>query len=1047
MVVSFANERRGFVSFVEDQLIRTKEDVIYENPLKLFHVGMLRPLPKDKNLKSSRERNSVATITAPSSAGFSFYVTGEDIHLSIEYSATYFSSDKLGAKEENRAEKWEKVVDSESTGYLDAYSPKDGNQHQIEKDVFKIESSPEYRGKLYVTWRPFRDGYIATITLSNQQVASRDDSETAQMAETTLFDVSLRCTILNGDVESYPQKDFSLLTDEEKELELRYRNVKNYAIGHAVGVDWSLQGKYRVIEINFMPKVEVPSVTANTAGSTTRHLNFKYLSSCHQNPSVLSDLKEFATGYSSWITEQQTLINVMSFDEQAVAKKIVGRSEVAYARILEGIEFLENNKYAQLAFSYMNATMLKQMVANQVGEDVDKYNWRPFQLAFILMTMKSSIDEGDTNRDLVDLIWFPTGGGKTEAYLGVMVMVFVFRRLMYPDSQDSTVAIMRYTLTLLTGQQFTRSAKVICALELLRRKSVKYLGETPFTLGLWVGSKSTPNTYYQANQELDNHNFEKLGLTSCPWCKAKFSEKNYLSSEKSFNFKCINEDCEFGSSSSPILPCKTVDESLYDNPPTLLLATVDKFAMLAWDERAEVFFGGNGKRPPELIIQDELHLISGSIGSIVGLYEVGIESALIKRGVYPKYIASTATIRNANEQVKQLYGKSSAVFPPAGLNHDDSYFAKTVPITEKPGRLYVGYMAFGKSKRESLEPISSLIAVAPHIHFNGKPEYKDAWWTQLIYHGSLKGVSASDASFRGPITRSIQDKLYKYVQTLSEDEHKAKNEYLGRLLNVKSLTSLQGAEKNNQTFSDLEKSFDEIGAVDVALATNMISVGLDVERLAVMIINGQPLTTSEYIQASSRVGRGEIPGVVFANYYKSQTSSLSHYENFRSYHESFYRYVEPTSLTPFTYQSLKKALHASLIIAIRMSGIGLSTNGSADLFNSSKQDVKQLIQIIKGRIRNAIEGPFDTKLQGQDQNIKLNTTLDMLDSLVDEWDLFAKESKEKRRQLHFNSKDRASNSLMKTHDANKDALWNTQTSMRNVEDSSLINTIRGLKSE
>nr|WP_236798232.1 helicase-related protein [Aliivibrio fischeri] len=331
------------------------------------------------------------------------------------------------------------------------------------------------------------------------------------------------------------------------------------------------------------------------------------------------------------------------------------------------------------------------------------------------------------------------------------------------------------------------------------------------------------------------------------------------------------------------------------------------------------------------------------------------------------------------------------------------------------------------------------------MHFEGKPDYRDAWWTQLIYHGSLKGVATSDASFRGPISRSIQEKLLEYSESLSPDELAVRKRNLQRVLNVKSLTSLQGAEKNNQTFSELEQECDSQSAIDVALSTNMISVGLDVERLAVMIINGQPLTTSEYIQASSRVGRGDVPGVVFVNYYKSQTSSLSHYENFRAYHESFYRYVEPTSLTPFTYQALKRALHATLVIAVRMSDIGLSENGDADKFQASRKDIQQLVLILKGRIKNAIEGTFSTELQNLEQSIKLTTTLDMLDELVDEWCHYAKESKESKRQLHFNSKDRASNSLMKIHDSMRDGLWEVQTSMRTVEDSTLVKTFRGLK--
>lgn len=1045
----FALERKGFVEFVENHLTRTLDPGVDQNPLEVFHLGLLRPLQGEKKNNSNKSRNSVGSISAPSSAGFSFFITGKNIHLSIEYGATYFlkneaeSSTDRSSHIENKFQ-WQKILLDSNEHYLDAYNPKTQEQTQIVIDVFPASKcDPPFRAKIYQVWRPYKNGYIVTLTLTNQQVVTNIEKNDKYQVEATLFDVIFRCTVLNGQLESYPQKDFSLLSDEEKELELRYKNVKNYAIGHAVAVDWSIENGNRLLQVNFMPKVEVPSVTANTSGSEIQHLNFKYLSTCHQNDDVIADLHKFADDYGEWIAAQARLKNAMEPHEKSVAQRIVERACSAHHRIKEGIAFLKSDKQAKLAFSFMNAAMLKQMTASQKSPDVDKFNWRPFQLAFVLMTIKSSIDEGDINRDVVDLIWFPTGGGKTEAYLGVMAMLFVYRRLVYPQSENSTVAIMRYTLTLLTGQQFTRAAKVIFALELIRRKSENILGSIPFSLGLWVGSASTPNTFYQAQQELSNQNFEKLGMTSCPWCKDKFSENNYIAENHRFDFCCTNKTCEFGASHNPILPCKTVDESLYAHPPTLLLATVDKFAMLAWEGRAEVFFGGNGKRPPELIIQDELHLISGALGSIVGLYEVGIEAALIKRGIYPKYIASTATIRNAQDQVKQLYGKSSAVFPPAGIEHDDAYFAKTVPISEKPGRLYVGYMAYSKSKRDCLECLSSLIAVAPEMHFGDKPDFKDAWWTQLIYHGSLKGLAASDASFKGPITRSIQQKLFDYAETLPKN--KGKKTELSRFLNVKSLTSLQGPERNNKTFSELELPYQNPNSIDVALATNMISVGLDVERLAVMIINGQPLTTSEYIQASSRIGRGEIPGVVFVNYYKSQTSSLSHYENFRSYHESFYRYVEPTSLTPFTYQALKKALHAALITAVRMSGTGFVSNASADNFNLSNKNVQQIVQIMKGRIRNAIEGPYNSKLQEQDHRLKLETTLDILEMLVEEWSSYALESKNKRRQLHFNSRDRAADSLIKTHDSDKKALWDTQTSMRNVEDSSLISTVRGLK--
>jgi len=601
------------------------------------------------------------------------------------------------------------------------------------------------------------------------------------------------------------------------------------------------------------------------------------------------------------------------------------------------------------------------------------------------------------------------------------------------------------------------------------------LGEEPFSVGLWLGGASSPNTFVQAADALNRGNFSKFVLRECPWCSTKFSAENYRCDEHKFNFICSNNDCELSCNGTKKLPFNVVDEALYEAPPTLLIATVDKFARLPWEEKAGSFFGGKKNRPPELIIQDELHLISGALGSIVGLYEVGFEAILVSRGVHPKFIASTATIRQAAEQVQSLFGREKmSVFPPVGLRQKDSYFAKEVPTSEKPGRLYVGYMAFGRKRSECLVDLAGALVAAPQACFGDDPELKDAWWTQMVYHGSLKGVGNSRTNFQGGVPRVQSQLLLKdFLKKLDELEPgmseqfmlekmaKAKGFYAGvcpsllmdnkdleglyqqyfpaRDLTIKSLTGNQTTEENARVFDGLKADCSELNALDVTLATNMVSVGLDEPRLALMVLNGQPLTTAEYIQASSRVGRGKTPGIVFANYYKTQARSLSHYENFRAYHHSFYRFVEPSSITPFTRQVRNRALHAALVSAVRHSEDGLVRNSDAEKFDESNVAISKLLQQILVRIKSALLGSSGEK------QLVIDDCEKHLTKLVYEW----VNEISLATNLRYSASDNSADSLLIAFDESKGrtGVWPTLNSMRNVEKTGLFEIDGGAEVE
>ena len=1080
-MVDYNKERKNFVQWVKERLSGEKlkfdekiqsEILVEPNPFNRYTTGILYPAGvsdevEDDAKDEDRETSSKTTQSyqPPSSMGFSFYVDSSLPNIKISYKAVRFEhiDSKDSGLSESRKRQWKKI-------YLDELGIDDGNGNGISINKSSTHYIYAEKARIDIVVRAYGDGKIVTVTLSNtpkdnsqpQNIGDDYFEELKERVEGSLFEVELTCHFDQSCLRNYPRVSKELLTEEEKELELRYKDQHVYAIGHGVAVDWQEANNSEImLYSDFMPSFEVPQVTAETSDSFSRVLDFEFLQTIETNEAVFEQLNHFVENYLDWINTQEQLKKTEDDDEQITAHNIIERMHTAAKRMRRSISVLESDVKVQKSFALANQAMLAQMQRTRPNNH--EYTWRPFQLAFFLMVLESTINEEDDYRDLVDLIWFPTGGGKTEAYLGVMAFLFVYRRLSYTSSGNGTVAIMRYTLRLLTSQQFVRACKVIGALELIRRKE-PMLGEEPFSVGLWLGGDSSPNLFSKAIEFKEKQNFSKFVLNECPWCADKFSSENYLVDENNFHFTCNNHNCDFGQEKDNVLPFNVVDEALYNNPPSLLIATVDKFARFAWDEKANVFLGGKKNRPPELIIQDELHLISGALGSIVGIYETGFEAAITSRGVFPKFIASTATIRQASEQIKALFGRDMAVFPPVGLRQKDSYFAKEVSLDEKPGRLYVGYLAFNRQRKNCLEDLAGTLLATPQILFHQQDELKDAWWTQMVYHGSLKGVSNSQTNFQNNIPK-VQQRLLmshfigeaeKYESNYSERIEEALKSQASydrfvngkwaagreplesnniselyyqcfptRSINTKLLTGSNTAETNTQVFDSLSSNFKQSDAIDAVLATNMVSVGLDEPRLALMVMNGQPLTTAEYIQASSRVGRSSIPGIVFINYYKTQARSLSHYENFRAFHSSFYRFVEPSSLTPFTEQVRNKALHAALVIALRHGENGLLKNTEAENFLSDVENTTATAKIIK-KLKQRIKHAATDHTQ---------EVYDSLDLLIDEWRVEASSAM----NLRYQSFDKSGRSLLTSFDNDRySGVWQTLNSMRNVEKTALF---------
>lgn len=560
--------------------------------------------------ETKEEPAIVRRYIPPSSLGFSFFIKGEDIRFQVICSAVCYERterDDCGMFKNNWTRK-RLGVGAQTEEFVNVACPLRDSRQSFKR--------LDGRARMDVEWRNFSTGWIVTISLCNsneiQGEISTGKEFVQERAGKTLFEASLRCVIDAGEVGAYPRVDRSLLDEEEQEIELQYTRRHVYAIGHGCAAEWKVESS-KVIEIysDTMPAVEVPQMTADTGARGDPVLSLARLSDIYnQHASVKPALTVFVEGYAKWVSEQGRCISEQSTDDRAAAERIVDRMGVAVSRMRMGLDLLSKDARVRLAFSLANRAMLNQMRQNDLlqgkSHGDDTFRWRPFQLAFLLTTLESAANPDSDFRDTLDLIWFPTGGGKTEAYLGLIAFQIALRRLRYPDTGGGTTVLMRYTLRLLTRDQFIRATRLICALELIRRERDD-LGKDAISVGMWVGDATSPNTFLKAadlvTRACTTGDKPALVLDHCPWCGDVFTAKrNYDSTEQRFHFLCKNRDCSFGATVPGRLPCNVVDEALYAEPPTMLIATVDKFARLAWEERANAFFGGTRHLPPELII-------------------------------------------------------------------------------------------------------------------------------------------------------------------------------------------------------------------------------------------------------------------------------------------------------------------------------------------------------------------------------------------------------------------------------------------------------------
>lgn len=885
--------------------------------------------------------------------------------------------------------------------------------------------------------RAFGTNSLITIALVNTAV-NADDGAIHHAA--CLTQVSLECGLDGGDFMPYPTADRTPLDSEDEEMTFLYRGYPTFAVGHGCAAQWDADGDGppATVRTDFMPVQVVPDVVFEIPGfDDIRQL--ARLATIDSDAAVIPSLTEFVDAYAAWIDAA-----VASATAQprfaAAADRIAQRLRRAVARMHEGVQLLASDAQVRKAFGLANEAMVMQMRhtrtdlggsptplddAGPVPDidylELDWARWRPFQLAFLLLTLASVVDEQSEDRDVVDLVWFPTGGGKTEAYLAVVALQVLLRRLRALDEGAGTTVITRYTLRLLTTQQFQRAAALTCALELLRRRDDQALGSIPITIGIWVGGGTSPNTYADACELLalmTNGDWaaQSFQLESCPWCGCEIvpsrptDEERYwgvTAENADFRMHCPNPGCAFHMR----LPVSVVDQHLYDHPPTFLIATIDKFAQMAWNERTGVFLGAGDFPGPSLIIQDELHLISGPLGTIAALYEGAFDIVMRELSTRPKVIASTATIRRADQQVRGLFDRDVFLFPPSGLTAEDSYFVRFDPT--RPGRQYVGVMAQSHTPTTANVQTAAALLQAP-VEIPMTDDERNWFWTLVAYHNSLRELGKTVTLLRDdiPARISVIAKAEDLARTFDGDE------------DVVELTSNIPSVQIPRNLERLTRGFGDPGCVSVVACTNMISVGVDVTRLGLMLMVGQPKSTSEYIQATSRVGRSG-PGLVVTLYSSAKPRDRSHYESFKAYHLSLYRQVEPTSVTPFALPARQRALHAALVVLARFL-LGHRANSDAAHFHTGS-DLSSVIEALTARV--AAADPREAE-----------ATRTHLERLVDEWTQQVTAGAATG-GLRYRARGKQHVSLLKGFDERGDG-WPTLHSMRNVDYECLIR-VRG----
>lgn len=1035
-----SSSRDILIDRLEKDLIGPFEikEILSEKPSNRYLLGSLSPenlkvsseeddslnthINGDVEDKSIDENTSLLKNYRPSSMGLSFCIEANSKDPTIEIFIN-IGSYKLVFLDENNNEvpleenkeknkKWKRVIKSHNL------------KVQLDKEIIvlkdnitKIENSQIFIKKINDKTKQ-NISFVTVSFINKNQIIKSDDKISTSMdeiEEMSFFQTSLK--IKNIDGKFIPKKKKFVATDEDsKSSSLIYRNFQEYAAGHTCSAIWKNNNNFiEEIESSWLPKSEVKPTNPNgdeifKTNFDNNNLNLDITNFTDNKIQRVKDIFNLVcSSYDQWIKSETNKLDFLNDEEKIQGKTHLQNCEIALNRMKEGSEIILKNKFFFESFILANKCIEKQYS----WSSKDVFTWRPFQLSFFLICATSIINPQHEDRDILDLLWFPTGGGKTEAYLLISAFLLFLRRFKNLGNQNylGLTIIMRYTLRTLTIQQFQRACKMIIAAEIIRREHDILKKQFNFSIGLWVGDSATPNKLSKAFETRDNPNIGStpIQMDQCPCCNKKLIWKI---TNNSIDVSCFNKVCEINTLNN--LPIMTCDELIYDNPPSLLIGTIDKFAQVTRQKRIkDLFSTNNNNNSPELIIQDELHLISGPLGTLSGLYEIAIDKICSLSKQKPKIIGSTATIRMAKEQIRGLFNRKTFQFPPPGLNADNSCFSKT--DYSRKGRTYIGVTTAGRTPKYILQAVCASLLQSTN---DSKIDMsnKDLYGSLLVYFNALRELGGSLVMMQDDVPKSMSEFSKRY------------NEKVRKITEPYELTSRKNQNQVRQIMKTLEnKKLGDPECIDVLLATNMLSVGVDIDRLGLMVVNGQPKTMSEYIQSTSRVGR-KYPGIVITIYNNNKNRDKSHYETFTSWHQSLYKDIEATSVTPFAPRARDKALHAIIVSIARNIYFKEFENPNLSLDKNYTKDEK--INILKNDVKKIILDRVSSISETEKEDTEKE-----IDLLISKWSSFTEIS------TYWNDKNFKKSLMISAEYAaerqasGKEALYSLSTpnSMRDVE--------------
>lgn len=872
----FAEVRQEVIEMLKKDLLgpSSENEILNQNPRFEYIVGMLAPQTSendsneqeidgdasfegDADYTAGEDDDNEPVFTnrfkTPSSIGISFYLESstKSFNVDVTWGDYTKASDKTTNKEGKEVDvSTYKRHPQKETVVIDLQEFSKNKEYPLVCDSNVI---------LYVSKIGLKQGYtLITAYVNNKR--KNPESDIAGM----MFQVNLR---------AYSQDKMDIFVAEHicrKILavdEFYFAQRPILGRGRGCAATWKANKNGRASEIvsTFIPEYEFPGVSAALEGFDPFFFSMRTLSVAKKKDDIINRLNVLANSYEDWI--QKKLIHDSKMDDAKFKKEIgdtvINKCIEALGRIRAGIQLLVEDDTAFDAFCFMNRSMILQRnimnFSKKHGAGIEcafrdfvdprdpsnNFGWRPFQIAFILMNLKGIVDPEHDNREVVDLLYFPTGGGKTEAYLGLMAFVIANRRLRAEENDEynrdgGVTAILRYTLRLLTTQQRDRITKMILAAELIRQKEYPKYGKEPISIGFWVGGTVTPNTFKELEEAPEDPAKTRIArskknsiykqLLTCPFCGKPLTEENFYIDipTKSVSIYCSDDKCMFyryKPSNKIKIPVYLVDEEIYAKCPTIILSTVDKFARLPWDVNTNALFGRVDRicsrdgyvaigadharhnrteelptstlrsikpfLPPELIIQDELHLITGPLGTVYGAYETVIEDlcsyTIGEKKIKPKYVVSTATIKNAAEQTKCLYGrKVTAQFPPNGFEIGDSFYIREVPVEQDPFRRYVGVCAPGQSVKTALLRVYSIILQSAY-NLSLDDEYKDVidpYYTLVGYYNSIREL--------GGAVRLLQDDIPDRIQRIKKKYGMSRQRFLNHKVEITSRMKCSG---------------------------------------------------------------------------------------------------------------------------------------------------------------------------------------------------------------------------------------------------------------